>query len=999
MASLTLAQSTAEISGRVLNASTGDYLNNARISVVGSSLEVLTDEAGRYRLAALPAGEIRLVVSYTSLKPVSATVTLAGGENRRMDFELPLSIQASVSPVQLEAYTVSARILSGQALALNEQRHAPNIKTVVALDEFPNMGEGNVAEFMKHLPGVALDFNPQTPVAASIRGMPASGTVVTVDGMAQASSGAYGRGQDMSASASGNIERIEVNKVPTPDMPANAVGGSLNLVTKSAFGRKTALFTYSLFGTYTALDGIKDAGLDSTRAPRSGGGAAASRVAPAVTLSYLNPLSDSLAFSLSLSKSTRYSDWQFLRPAWNKVTLLQTNYSFTHSPVEEFNELGSASLEWRLGARHNLRVGFQHSSRNATLRQNSIIATPGAGAVEGDGFTQGAATGVGNVAQGAGWSNQKRPLQLWSATYRFEDGPWKLDASGSFSRAGISLLDTQEGFFQNRGSNLTTLIVRNEGNRLSHDRIIPSITAVTRTGAPVPVYDSAGYSINSVTSSNRRIRQEVLRGTVNLRRAFDRNIPAAIKIGGAVEQLEHADLSDPKTWTFTPPGGANARLAAAHDVVDEAFSGRSYFTDAQGRDVTIRFISQRKLYDLYRANPSWFVLNEPAAHISEVNATKQLTETVAAGYVRGDIRLLQNRLWLVGGVRYERTADDGLGPRDDIGATYVRDASGAVVRGPNGAPVPLTTNALEVARLRYRKLDSRTEKNHDGFFPSLNSTFTVTDQLILRAAYARTIGRPDFAEIIPSVVASDPTAAEANRIVTVINTGLRPWTADNFDLTLEAYEFKGAVASVSLFRKEISNFFAQIRTDATPELLAELGLTSEYLDYDIVTKRNAGRATLDGLEVSYRQSLDRIFPWACGLQAYANVTAMDVSGANADDLTNFVPLTFNFGARYAGRRLQVDVSATQFSERRILRAAASATVSPDSHTYNPSQSKVDASVELRLLRRLSVFFSARNLNATPLRRGTWSSQTPGYARIDQYQFTGAMFNLGIKGSY
>ena len=192
---------------------------------------------------------------------------------------------------------------------------------------------------------------------------------------------------------------------------------------------------------------------------------------------------------------------------------------------------------------------------------------------------------------------------------------------------------------------------------------------------------------------------------------------------------------------------------------------------------------------------------------------------------------------------------------------------------------------------------------------------------------------------------------------------------------------------------------SRTRADATPELLAELGLPNEYLGYDIVTKRNSGKAVLDGVEVSYRQSLDVFFPWARGVQAYANFTAMEVNGNNANDFTNFVPFTRNFGARYAGRRLQIDVSATQFSERRILRAAATATVGAGSYTYNPSQSKVDASIEYRLHRRLSVFASARNLNATPLRRGTWAPETPGNARIDQYQYTGAMFTLGMKGSY
>jgi len=49
---------------------------------------------------------------------------------------------------------------------------------------------------------------------------------------------------------------------------------------------------------------------------------------------------------------------------------------------------------------------------------------------------------------------------------------------------------------------------------------------------------------------------------------------------------------------------------------------------------------------------------------------------------------------------------------------------------------------------------------------------------------------------------------------------------------------KGGTASVSLFRKEITNFFGTVRSPATPELLAEFGLTEDYLAYDVLTKRN-----------------------------------------------------------------------------------------------------------------------------------------------------------------
>src|SRR5690606_28036911 len=138
--------------------------------------------------------------------------------------------------VALEAFTVQERELTEQAIALQERRNAPNIKNVIAIDS--DTGEGNIGEFLRYVPGIGLDESPQNPQFASIRGMPASGTLVTTNGMEVASNSyTNGRETDLGVAATGHIARIEVTKVPTPDMPANAVGGSINMITKSGFSR------------------------------------------------------------------------------------------------------------------------------------------------------------------------------------------------------------------------------------------------------------------------------------------------------------------------------------------------------------------------------------------------------------------------------------------------------------------------------------------------------------------------------------------------------------------------------------------------------------------------------------------------------------------------------------------------------------------------------------------------------------------------------------------
>src|SRR5688572_444925 len=71
---------TGGVSGRVLDANTGRYLNNARVTVEGSDIATFTNEYGNFQLSGLPAGEVTLVAFYTGLGEQRATVTVSPGQ-------------------------------------------------------------------------------------------------------------------------------------------------------------------------------------------------------------------------------------------------------------------------------------------------------------------------------------------------------------------------------------------------------------------------------------------------------------------------------------------------------------------------------------------------------------------------------------------------------------------------------------------------------------------------------------------------------------------------------------------------------------------------------------------------------------------------------------------------------------------------------------------------------------------------------------------------------
>jgi hypothetical protein len=255
--------STGSVAGRVQNEATGQYLNNARVTVRGTDLEAFTDDTGSFRLNQVPAGPVVLDVLYSGLDPLQVPLTVAAGQLAERDINLgsrsrygsraassPSASGTGSSVVKLDAFVASSsRLTEGEALATNEQRFAQNIKNVVATDAFGDVTEGNVAEFMKFMPGVTIEYSNASPNAVAVRGFDPNMTAVSADGaqLANASGSAADRAFLFTQVSINNVSRIEVTKVPTPANPADGISGTVNMISKSAFERSRMALNYRAF--------------------------------------------------------------------------------------------------------------------------------------------------------------------------------------------------------------------------------------------------------------------------------------------------------------------------------------------------------------------------------------------------------------------------------------------------------------------------------------------------------------------------------------------------------------------------------------------------------------------------------------------------------------------------------------------------------------------------------------------------------------------------------
>jgi hypothetical protein len=128
------------IEGRVFNPATGANLENARLALEGTGIETFTDDGGRYRFVGVPPGTAQIRAFFTGLEVSRTTVTVTAGTTLQHDIRLTSPAEPAGKddrPIVLDQYVVvEKQQMEGSAIAINEQRFAPNLKTVVAADEF-----------------------------------------------------------------------------------------------------------------------------------------------------------------------------------------------------------------------------------------------------------------------------------------------------------------------------------------------------------------------------------------------------------------------------------------------------------------------------------------------------------------------------------------------------------------------------------------------------------------------------------------------------------------------------------------------------------------------------------------------------------------------------------------------------------------------------------------------------------------------------------------------
>lgn len=945
---------TGSISGVVLDSS-GKFLEGAEISIAGTALKTSTEREGVFQLTGVPAGTHVLNISYPGTNSVTETVRVSAGQSAVVRTML------KSDTIMLEAFTVNtAKEGMSQAIAL--QKASFNQKLVAASDQFGDISEGNVGEYLKFLPGIGIDYTANDARAVSLRGMNPIFTNVTVDGgrVASGTSSGDSRRFELEQVAINNVETIEVFKTMTPDMSADNTGGQVNLVTKSAFDREAKTqFSYNV-----SFTGNSD-NLTFTRRGAWGEGKQL-LIRPNADLNYSRRISDKVGFNLSYRLSEVSHDYPRAGYGWNFTANGATPSNPYLATIQMYDEQKlthreslSAKVDFRAGPRTKLSFTGQWNWYDLTFNGRSITFNSGTPVA---GFTPNrvvSTAGTGNVTTDVSQRNKYGPTYMLGTQFTHEFDGGKIWGALSWSQAENKYRDTTQGFLTNIGLNLLRPAGSNTVVTLDNilNQTLPTISVAQTAGNP-NYRDLANYSATANSWRTRPFTSRELKqgGNLDYRKSFKWSLPTAFQTGVRAETTGRKILR--LGVNNVNPVLTGAALKPYRD------------DDYSNQDIGFGFGPVEWLSP-YKTFAAFGTLSP--THTEYV--IRNIEETNNAAYARFDLSLT-NQLTVVTGTRYEKKTLDA------------------------------SAQDLRVVRQRL------TEANlsYDGWYPSVNLKYIPRQDVVVRAGLSRTIGHPDFADIIPTVTDFDSSSATSTGSVSVPNPAIQPYKVTNLDLTAEWYLKSSGVLSASLFQKKVAGFISRGAVGLLSTLPNAAAIAAEYgisaadaSRYNVTFASNGAGSTVRGLELSYSQGLSFLPKPFNTLNVQLNYTHVNVSGETfAVKLAQLQAATTRSANLILGWRLgRFNLLGTVNYTGEVETGFGTTATAPS--TFNEAITKADITINYTVSSRATIYLQVRNIFG----EGRQEFQTPSDPALFKNfrvpsrfsEYGDPIFYLGVRGRF
>ena len=878
---------SAELSGRVTDASTGRPLPSATVRIPELGLTLRADRSGGFRFTGLPEGKHTVEVDNVGFTRSSVVVAVAEAA--------PAVADVVMTSVDIEVITVSGTRLA-QATALQDKKTSKVIKESITANDAGKLPDQNAAETLVRVSGVSVTTDQGEGRYVTVRGIDAALNNVTIDSQIIGSPEGDTRRVALDTVPANLLSKLEVIKSVTPDLDGNAIGGTINLITPSAFDDPDGrFFSATMEYGYYDLGGENPWGASAAWSQVFG----EDRFGVVLSASY----SDREYTTHNLQGGDPWEEeGDYLVP--DEMVLRDYNIqrermgfvaNFEYRPNDDVN------VSWR---------NIYNRYEDIELQPEIVYDYRG-----GDLEDQTATSGRFTEGEGERMNSERREIQkilssTLSGEWRVDD--WRLSASGTYGET------EQDTPYDNAYSFETDSELPMTYDTSNYYWIV---------NAGPEFQDAAGFEFNEASRGGQLIEEELLVGQADaLRNLFWGDLPGFVKFGA---KLVNRDSSSDQDMIVYDGFDGDFLLSDVAQPGD-----RSFFTGVRRGYTFGPFPNYRASESFFRTNEALFEVNDADTAVDSFGVDYDVQEDVTAGYLMASVDV--GNATIIGGVRVERTEIDF----EAYDVTYV---DGEV----SGTPPQV-----------------RGSTSYTNWLPGLQARWALRDDLIARAAWTNTIGRPSYEQNVPfrifEIEEDDPGVYEGS--LEAGNADLDPLESMNYDASIEWYLEPAGILSAGLFYKDIDNpIFNRVQT------LEEIDFEGRFFsELEISQPQNARSGDILGIELNYQQQFSMLPGLLRGLGVSISYTWTD-SEAEVFDRDDKVP--FFLQSEHIGNfAVYYELSALELRLAYAFRSEYLDSIGDDASQdlYVDDHGQLDFKARYAFTDKIHGFLQMQNLTEEPL---------------------------------
>lgn len=669
------------IRGRIIDASK-QTLPGASIYIENLRTGVTSDVNGYYTFSNLNPGTYTIKISYVGYSPVEMKITIPAGKTLEKDVVLNEGLE-------LQEVVVGGTF-QGQRRAINSQKNSLGITNVVSADQVGKFPDSNIGDALKRISGINVQYDQGEARFGQVRGTSTDLSSVTINGNRIPSAEGDTRNVQLDLIPADMIQTIEVNKVVTPDMDGDAIGGSINLVTKNSPYKRT--ITATAGSGYNWISEKAQLNLGFTYGDR-----------------FFN---DKLGIMLSASYQNAPSgsdDVEFVWDTDSKGTICLTDYQIRQYYVTRERQSYSAAFDWDINANHKLFFKGIFNNRNdwenryrLTLKDlNKDVNKKKEGAVADNKASVRLQTKAGSPNNRNARLERQRTMDFTlGGEHLF--GKLSMDWNASYARAS-----------EERPNE------RYLGYELKKQNFDIDLSDIRRPYASAQAGSTLilnnDFSLQELTEQQEDIVEKDLKFSMNFKLPLVKGFYSnQLRFGAKV--VDKSKDKDLEFYDYEP-------------VDEKAFNSNSFSnTNEQNRNGYMpgekykagTFISKEYVGGLDLNNSSLFNKTE---NLEELAGEYKARETVTAGYLRFD-QNFGKKLSAMVGLRLENT--------------HLKYNGRKLTLNDDGDPESLTVTP-------------DVKDSYLNILPSVLLKYNVNEDFKIRGSFTETLSRPKYSALIPNV--------------------------------------------------------------------------------------------------------------------------------------------------------------------------------------------------------------------------------------------------------